>query len=305
MIFQESTSTRRIVGQLDDGDECVSALTDFCKEHDIQAANLRAIGRLDRAEVVRFDEETSEYEPIFEGDGTFDVVHLNGNISTLGSEVVARLETVLSTRGPAGPQLLAGQLRSGRVVELEFTLDVFDDLELERQLDRETGRLALKAIRRDEPEPEPSSEAETSSDSEPSTSSDEEERVEGKAMTWSDVASESDGDETGGASAKRRSRPDEANVSLSEPEPEPEIDEDDEDVDDIYGDIDLDAPLIEAGDVLDHPKLGRCRVIKVEDDEYVHVRTPNRGRMRKLSLNVVDVEFCGEENGRQIFEVEV
>ncbi len=300
MIVQESTRTRSIVGQLDSGDECVSTLTDFCDEHDIQAAQIRAIGRLDRAEVVRFEEDTGDYEPVFEGEATFDVVQLNGNISTLGNQIVARLETVLSTEGPAGPQVITGQLRSGRVVELEFTLEVFDDLEFERQLDQKTGRLALNAIRREEPES-------SSDESEQAPATDDDpETVDGKAMTWGDVANEEP--QSAEAPSSSQPRPDDARPSSS-PGPSPTStsspEDDEQDVEDIYGDMDLDSPMIEAGDILDHPDLGRCRVIKVEEDEYIHVRTPQRGRMRKLSLNVVDVAFNREENGRQVFDVEV
>ena len=58
---------------------------------------------------------------------------------------------------------------------------------------------------------------------------------------------------------------------------------------------------MEPGDILEHPKLGRCRVMKVEDGEYAHVRLP-RGKIRKLSLEIVEVELEGEEDGRNVFK---
>lgn len=269
MIYQESNRVRRIVGRLERGDDCVDELSEFCKEHDIEAGEVRAVGRLSEVEVVRFDPEANEYRPVFDGEGNFDLLNLTGNVSRLGDEVVVRLQSVLSADGPVGPQVITGQLRSGRVLEFEFVLEVFEDLELERRLDGETGLLTLQSIRRrdveEAPEPEPEKPAES---------------IGGKSMSWGDAA--------------------EASKEAKQQESEPSETRDES----IYEGIDLEEPLLEAGDVLDHPKLGKCTVMKVEDDKYAHIRLP-KGKIRKLSLNVVDVRYKGEEEGRNVFEAQV
>lgn len=367
MIFQESKQVRTIVGRLEEGEECIEQLTEFCREHDIEAAEVRGIGRLDHVDVVRFDpqadqEDGGQWVPVFEGEGNFDVLNLSGNVSMLGDEVVVRLEAVLAAEGPVGPQVVTGKLRSGRAVEFEFVLEAFRDLRMERRLDPKTGLLTLSEIQKTRETPQlqaaseprqpaepaqpahpdqavggsapagqqagsqsggqsgsqsgsqaappeakakrgsgsagstgpsgPSSQSSQSSRTDQTSQagdSQQDDEITGKAMTWGDVARES-GDEGG----SQRAGGDGESGSLG----------DESSVKDIYGDLGLDDPVLEAGDILEHPKLGRCRVMKVEDDRYAHIRLP-RGKIRKLSLDVVGVEFKGEENGRHVFRAQV
>lgn len=294
MIYQESQRVRHIVGRLDHGDQLVEELTSFCREHDIAAAEIRGVGRLDAIELVRFEPEADDYVPVFDGEGDFDLLQLSGNVATLGDEIVARLQAVISADGPLSPQVLTGQLRSARAVEFEFVLDAFDDLELERRLDPETGMLGLQAIKKLEVADESDDQLgeASQSQSEPAESAEESESssIGGQSMSWDDAAEasrETPSDQKGAAASGAT---DDENDESS-----PEA---------IYGDMDFDEPVIDAGDVLDHPKLGECRVIKVEEGDYIHIRMP-RGKIRKLSLDVVDIEFREEENGRSVFEAQV
>lgn len=304
MIYQESSRVRRVVGRLDAGDDCVDQITEFCREHGITAGEVRAIGQLDHVELVRF-REGEGYATTFEGDGEFDVLQMSGNIAVLGDEPVVRLESVLAVEGPAGPQVLTGQLRGGRVVEMEFVLEVFDDLEMTRKMNPETGRLDLHAIKQVGGEPKTSeapaaAEAEeiseratesTPSRSESSGSSEasddasaDEESMTGQSMSWDDAADESE--------------------QVAKQDAGSKVSTEDESDDDPFGDVDLDAPMLAAGDILKHPQLGDCRVMKVEEDDYAHIRLP-RGKIRKLSLEVVDPKFVEEDDDRNIFEAQI
>lgn len=298
MIFQESSRVRRVVGRLDEGDDVVDELSEFCREHGIAAAEVRAVGQLDRVELVRF-RQGEGYVPTFEGEGEFDVLQMNGNVAVLGEEPVVRLESVLSVEGPAGPQVLTGQLRAGHVVELEFVLEVYDDLEIRRKMNPDTGRLDLHAIKdvgdpesEEEPAASPvASQRETGvSEGETGEISVDDEgdtKIGGQSMSWDDAAEESEQVAEGeGASSKTSQQ-----TEKSEEE-------------DPYADIDLDAPMMEAGDILKHPKLGDCRVMKVEEDDYAHIRLP-RGKIRKLSLEVVDPKFVEEDGDRNVFEAQI
>lgn len=282
MIYQESRHQRRIVGRLDRGDPCIDRLEEFCDEHDIRAGEVRAVGRLSTVELVRFDTEEGEYDEIFTGEGTFDLLQLNGNVSTVGDRPVVRLQALLAADGPAGPQLLAGQLRSGEVFEFEFVIDVYGDLAIDRHRDDETGMLTIQSIRRtesDEPEDEEA----------PS--------MEGQSMSWDEAA---DGADVGDEPSETVRESDD-----SSPNDEPDEDGAEPDESETTSSFEgLEEPLVDAGDIIDHPKLGRCRVIKIEDGEYVHIRIP-QGRIRKLSLNVLELTHTGEEKGRDIFEAEV
>lgn len=282
MIYQESQRVRRIVGRLDEGEEIIEELSEFCRDHGIDAAEIRGVGRLDRIELVRFDPDLGDYREVFSGEGHFDLLNLNGNVAALGDEIAVRLQAVVSAEGPVAPQVVAGQLRAGRAEECEFVLEVFDDLELERRLDNETGLLSLQAIKKKELE-EPS-DAETGDES-----------FGGQSMKWeeaADAARQADSRQTGTDGNGGASTSTSAGAS-EESSPE-----------EIYGDMDLDEPVLEPGDILDHSKLGRCRVMKVEDDKYAHIRMP-RGKIRKLSLDILDMEYQGEEGDRNVFKAQV
>jgi hypothetical protein len=285
VLFQESTRVRRIVGRLEDGEEIVESLTDLCRDHDVKAAEIRAIGDLSAIELARFDEDDKKYVTEFEGEGYFQIVSLSGNVSMLGDEPALRLETLISVKGPAGPQVLTGQLRSGRARSCEFVLEIFEDLAMERRLDSETGLLSLETIRRTQEKAAAAATEVPCADEGADTA--EAKPVEGKGMSWKDAAAEADKPEQ---SAKKDS------ASSKQ--------QDHKSAADIYGEMDFEDELMEPGDILDHPKLGRCRVMKVEEGEYAHVRLP-RGKIRKLSLEIVDVTLEGEEDGRKVFKAKI
>lgn len=290
MIYQESKRVRRVVGCLEEGEECIDSLSEFCREHEVRAAEFRAVGRLSEIEVVRFDSDAGEYTTVYSGTGHFDLLNLSGNVSMLGDEVVVRGEALLAVEGPVQPQLITGQIRTGTVLEFEFVMEIFEDIALERRLDAETGLLEMSAVRRREAEGREDVGAE-SGESSPSDS------LEGQSMSWDDAAAATD--ETSGSSTSEADRKTAADREGSRKEQSPSSDPDE-----IYGDMDFEQPLLEAGDVVDHPKLGRCRVIKVEDQNYAHIRLP-KGKIRKLSLSVVEVEYIGEEDGHNVFEAKV
>jgi predicted DNA-binding protein with PD1-like motif len=294
LIFQETTRTRRLVGRIEKGEELIETLTELCKEHDVRAGQIQAVGALTQAEIARFDEASGDYETVFSGDGSFELISLSGNVSRLGDEVVLRLEGLLSAKGPVAPQVFSGQLRSGRAASVEFVLEIFEDLAIERRLDSDSGRLEIRSIRRteeartEEAQPTPQtrpaqSKASQSTANQPAATSDEptkkasaepaqhdrDKPIAGKGMSWGDAAGESGGEE-----AK---------------------------AEDLYAGVNMEEPLMEAGDMLEHPKLGNCRVMKVEDGEFAHVRLPG-GRIRKLSLEIVEVDFDRAEDGRKVFK---
>ncbi|MFB6262351.1 MAG: PPC domain-containing DNA-binding protein [Bradymonadaceae bacterium] len=284
MLFQETTRSRRIVGRLDEGDECIETLEELCAEEDVRAGELRAVGRFDRVEVVRHDAASGDYVSVLAGEGAFDVISLKGNVARMGGEVAIRTEVLLSTQGPAGPQVVAGKLQSGRVVECEFVLDVFADLEIERRLDNDTGLLRIGAIHRTEENLEADGESEV-------------DVAGGRSMDWEDAVEESE------TAAEQPATEESGTTQAGSGTAEASTESDAAD-EDPYADVDFDVPAVESGDLLEHPKLGRCRVIRVEAGEALHVRLP-RGKIRKLSLDYLDVEFAGEENNRNVFEAEV
>ena len=45
-------------------------------------------------------------------------------------------------------------------------------------------------------------------------------------------------------------------------------------------------------------------MIKLEEDEFAHIRL-KRGQIRKLKLDVCEINFEGEEDGRNVFKVRI
>lgn len=304
MIFRISNASERLVGTLDDGEEFVDALSDICKKKGVKAGEIRAVGQFRAIELVRFDAETQSYQTIVDGEGSFDLVNLNGNISMLGDEVVLRLDALFNVMGPLGAQVVGGQLRRADVVSSEFVIDSFSDLRMERSLDASSGRLALSEIERIAG-PEASAKTvplrsnvrtvtKKTAAAAPAKVEEVEEpaEVQQSSMSWGDAIAETEEAEKKRI-ARKNGRTSKKGVMGSKKESS-----------NPFEDLDLENPWMRPGDLLDHPKLGRCRVIKVEDDHYAHIRLP-RGRIRKLALEILDVEFKGEEDGTNVFQARV
>ncbi|WP_158542630.1 PPC domain-containing DNA-binding protein [Lujinxingia litoralis] len=291
MIFRVSTSTQKLVGRVDEGEELVTELTRICRSNGVHAAELRAVGQFSEIELAVFDAQRGEYVKVVDGKGYFELVSLNGNVSTLGDEVVLRLDAVFNALGPAGPQLVAGQLRRAKALSAEFVVEVFSDLRLRRRLDASSGRLELEAVEQVERKqaaapaeevpaaPEEAAPVETSAPV-----------PQAPGLSWTDAIAEADSAESR-REAARKGRP-----MPKKPTKTVSFDDDEDD--------DLEGPWLKPGDILNHPKLGRCRVMKVEDEDYCHIRLP-RGKIRKMMLEVLDIRFAGEEDGRNVFEARV
>ncbi len=294
------------MGRFSSKEDLVESLTQVCIREEIKGGEVRVRGRVRGAELVRLNSETRQYEVMATVAGEVDLVHGNGVIAVLGDQVILRIDAVMSAHGPLGGQTLAGQLRAASVVDVEFVLDVFDDLTINRALDRDTGGLVLDSIQVvASPDPAPvaakpavkpaakpaakpaPAQVELAVTSAPEPKATPEAAPETK-MSWGEAVAATDATKKSGAIGVQRPS------GTSSPT-----------ADEIYADIDLDGedeelPAMKPGDLIDHPKLGRCRVMRVEDEEYAHIRLP-RGKISKLMLDLFDVSFGGKENGKNIF----
>lgn len=271
---------------MDHGEDLVEVLTEICEERNVTAGQIRAVGHFDEIELVHFDTTTESYETLVDGTGSFDLVSLHGNVSRLGGEVALRLSAVFNVIGPLGPQMVGGLLRRARAHSAEFVVESFADLEMERRLDADTGRLVLEGIERKAGASEVSKT--------PKTEEADNAEEEAPSMSWDEAIAEVE--ETEKRRDKRKTGPGREARRVGKAAKKKKADP--------YADLDLDAPLMSPGDLLDHPKLGRCRVLDVEEDESVRIRLP-RGRIRKLTLAVLDIEYKGKEDGKDVFEARV
>lgn len=299
MLFEETRSIRAFVGRIDPGDDVVEALTLLCDANDLTSASVRLSGTLKHVELVRFHADTQSYETTVDHEGPFDIVHLDGRLAKFGDQVVVRIDALLAGTGPAGQQLVYGQLRRAGAEECEFVLETFDGLTIERRLDASTGRFpiaSIEALAASEPRaaapaaasPPPRERRAPETVSEPAgTATPRESGTEKSDISWADAMEASE--EIKPASDRKKMPPKKATATKAE---------------EIYGDYDFDEVLVKAGDILDHPKLGECRVIRVEDDEYAHIRL-SRGQIRKLALEIIELHHVGERDGKNLFKVRV
>jgi predicted DNA-binding protein with PD1-like motif len=259
VIVAESRRGRRLVGRLDKGTEILDVLAEVCRNHQVRAAEVRAIGSLEQVVLSEYDQRARQYKPGRRFDAQFEIVALNGNISEKDGKLFVHAKVSLSRERDNGIELIGGQLQSGRVFAVEFVIDVFEDLLLRRGPDAQTG-LALwrEAI----------SLAETPPESQPPKPP--AVPFEAPAKTsWDDVVAASDA---------RPAQPEEEPPQLPE-----------EDV------------RVAAGDLIDHPKFGRCVVERIEGDyEFVSARLRNQ-RLIRLSLDVLRLLPAGEDGGKRLF----
>lgn len=301
MQFEESKQSRQLMGSLDRGEDLVEQLDRIADLQQIKAGTLRGLGTLQDVELVRRDHASGEWINYVNAHGPFDVVQLTAHIASLGAEPAIRIEAMLSAQGPAGPQLVFGQIRKAKVVEFEFAVDAFDDLVAERRLD--SGILILAEVRQLDSAPKPLRErkpveriaepklgkAEPVQGPLPITSqakTPEADEPPAPEFSWDDAAK-----------AAQEVKPVREKPTVHRPPRVGASSADHDEDEDDHG-------LMEPGDILDHPKLGRCRIIKVEGDEFAHIRLA-RGPIRKLALEVCDIRFVGEEDGRNVFQVRI
>ncbi len=283
-------------------------LTNLCEEHSIKAGEVRVSGALKTVELARFDPAQKDYVKAHQG-GPAEIITLQGSIATIGNQVVLRLDSLVSVDHGFGIQLASGQVRRAVVSSCEFVIDVFDDIAMTRGRDPKTGRLMLAEIE----STRPAAEVQPQAAPEPAQA----------AVSWGDVSAASS--DPSSLRAPEKEEKVEAPAPKPEPKPEPvkekprpkkeeppqrklweDKKEEEEDPHSILGsddddfEDDDDSPEMKPGDILDHPKLGRCRVMKVEEEDYAHIRLP-RGKISKLILHIFEIQFKGVEDGRNVF----
>ncbi len=314
MHFQESQYQSCLYGVIDSGVDPVEELTRLVELRNIVSGTLGAMGTLEN--VVLLTQKGKDWEDLSLGDAVCRIVHFRGNIARVGSEPALRVEVLLSVDAPAGQQLVYGHLKSADVVEFEYTLTAFDDLHAERRLDAGLLRLAeikpnpafnASAVKTEAPKPTPPPEtpqrpvrgpveriaeprlgkAPEPAEKPSARNVDPDEDLSVPTASWADVVQ---------ASAE----PTKTNRAAKKPMPTPKskrgLDQLDE--------ADDDRALVEPGDILDHPTLGRCRVMRIEDEDFAHIRL-ERGGIRKLALEICEITHVEEKGGRNVFKVKI
>lgn len=68
---------------------------------------------------------------------------------------------------------------------------------------------------------------------------------------------------------------------------------------------DEDIPEVFKGDFLEHPSLGKCKVVNVHEDDRVTVILPEQGKLAEINLEFFTYKIIRKESGRQYIRLDV
>jgi predicted DNA-binding protein with PD1-like motif len=125
----------------DKGDEPVTGLHDFARQHQVTAAHFTAIGAFSEVTLGYFERERRDYKkiPLHE---QVEVLSLAGNIALTKGESKVHAHVVV---GRSDGTAYGGHLLAGRVWPTLEVIVVESPSHLQRQTDEETG-LALLSV---------------------------------------------------------------------------------------------------------------------------------------------------------------
>ena len=261
MILAESRRGRRLIGRLGRGQELFGAVARMCAERGVRSGEVRAHGMLESCEIAEYDQAARAWKPGRKL-GSVEVLSLTGSVSESGGQLALEAHATLMRDRDSGVEVVGGRLAKARVFSLEMVIECWDDVIVRRGVEGETGLSVWK-------------EAlviggggdGVGASTSPSTSTRDEHEHEhqhddddgnGKPVAASAPKLSAAWAEVARASA----------VHEDETPPEREVE-------------------LRIGDVIEHPKFGRCSVERLEGDgEFAHVRLRN-ARLVRLSLEVL------------------
>jgi predicted DNA-binding protein with PD1-like motif len=297
MLSTESRRGRRILARIDRGHDLFEAIRTLCQRHGVRCGEVRGAGTLELAELVAFDQAERRWKPgrVVSGGGGLQLLHLVGNLTEERGALSVQLHATLMRERDTGVEVTGGALRRATAYAVELVIESFDDVIVRRLADAQSG-LSLWSEALAEPPvanidapalapppapapplppeppalpalPPPAAVAPPM----PSYS---------HTPSWSEVAAVSQGTVSSAPPAPPRP-------------PAPRVDNREEDI------------VLNAGDVILHPRFQRCVVHRVEGGgEFIQVMLKN-GRVVRLSLEVIRLTPQGTENGQRVFAATV
>lgn len=308
MLVFESRHVRRFVVRIERGEDVVATLKKLAQSERFRAAWIRGTGLCEWVELTDWDPDRECLRAPRRIEGPLALLACEGNVSMRLGEPYVELRAALSREGDAGLVLVGGQLAIASALNVELVCEVFEDVRLDRDEERETGLSVWKgektpgvtarpservgrpmrerpaepaapaprivtAASRPETPPEP---ARPSASSSPEAS--------GGAVGWGDVARASAAVESVPSRDRKASSVPLVPSFDKKPEPSSSSDE----------------PEPKKGDWIDHRQFGLCRVDGEGVDGGLLVRLPSG--MRKVvhteTLEVMPPRFEGD---RRIF----
>lgn len=307
MIDMESRVGRRIIGRIETGRPLEESLIAVCRKYGVEACEVRVTGILRDPILLAYKEEDAEFTAAYRVSGLATLVSFIGDISLLGSELLVNAKAVVAWDDRGYPRVLAGHLKSAEVHSVEYIIESFDDVVLERGFDPITRLPLWTSITRKESPEAPIEQPTKSSAAAAGSNAGAQRRLtpEPKKRTATP--------QVGSMVKQPGSRPTPPMIAPAieparvvaamtddlehGPELRPALNERDVEVvrrpprkgswaEAISRSRELEEEDIEEeddvepmpGDVVNHPKFGRCVVLGMDEDERVMVRRPGGGK---------------------------
>ena len=272
------------------GENVTDVLLDVCTKAGVSAGAIRMQGVLSSVELAVFDSNEGEYVRTFAADGDLEMLSVEGNISRMGPQPILNAHVTLAYAEHGQNRVVGGQLRSGTAYSVEFVIEAFDDVTLERTMDESTrlptwSRMEM-AERQDEAADEP--------DPEPAEQPKEKIKPAEPAQLKQSTAPKT-------KPALKRPSADDWKAAADQAQSKLSVSSRNNASIDESGDFD--AVELEPGDMLIHPRLGDCQVVRVEDDVAAYIRLPKSRRISKLALDLVRLEWVEERDKKNVYKV--
>lgn len=371
MNYATSRHVRRIIGRLSRGERLIASLEKICRKEKIRAGSIQAVGLLSSAQLQSYQSPTG-YETSLEANETCELLSLRGNISTLADAIILNCHAQIGVSHLGQNRVFGGQLADASALAVEFVIEAYDDIIMERRLE---SRLGLPLLNRIEtttgeatvergapsqaapapsftpapapvaapapaptpapvPEPVAAPEPEPEDDFEPELEDNFEPEPEAVASPEPEVARatafSSDGQAVTQAPEptvmRLATRPSEekpaeekpsaswADAMLVSEQTETRqrmgVEKKTKPGEDAAARARKvvsqwkDQAEIQAGDFMRHPHFGECKVLFVEEDDYVKVRLRG-GKVVDIKLAVCELSLDGEKNGQNVFNCKI
>jgi predicted DNA-binding protein with PD1-like motif len=276
MRVHPAESVRHLVLRASEGDLLPDGLIETLRSERVACGWLRASGVLTDVSLRAYDPEIRGLGGSYVIAGPVQALAVDGCVGVVDGAPSCSLRAILARDTDGGLETLGGEVESARIVALDVLVTVFDDLALARSLDAGAGIWMFGS-----PGDAPARRGATG---------------DARARTnpgWS-AALEASADADRGSAPRARSSAQAPSAGIPARPARPGID--------------LDAPVPEAGDVVDHFAFGRCDVLK-SDGDRLHLKIHKDGRIREIALEMLRVirlpgEPPGDERRPRRFKLE-
>ncbi len=283
----KSERSRHLVLRVDEGEILPDALTARLGEERVACGWIRASGVLADVDLRAFDAQLGRPGAVRRIVGPVQVLALESSIGLVDGGPAFSLRAVLARESDRGLETLAGEIVRARTIGLEVLVTVLDDLALERALDAPTGVWLLGAGGAAVPRAQVGAPAPRSpSGSAVSVPLLRSLPAAAPATPWSGALEASAHTDRDPSTSLR-------STSMAMPIPQRPV----------RPGSDVEGPVPEAGDVVDHFAFGKCDVVK-SDGDRLHLRIHKDGRIREIALEMLRVTPLEDDGTGRRFKLE-